>query len=112
MTDLRAFWDRLCWCWFILCNPVEYDIARHPHEEFKPLRALLASKYAPAVRDAVLKVRQDRSFHPYKDNDLKRREAQEWSRTYARETYGVGRIPDWDLDFLIEYEVGLRKGRL
>lgn len=84
---------------------------RDAYKASKHLQGLLGDPVREAVLYSVVKTAKDTSFHPTKDHDKKRAEAEEWARHYARHN-GI-KIPSaWLLRFLIEYEVGHRKGRI
>lgn len=74
------------------------------------LGTLCSSRVYDAVSYAVDKVADDPSFHPTKDHELKRTQAIEWTQHWAREA--SLRPSAWEVSFLIEFVVGLRKDRL
>lgn len=86
--------------------------ARHPTLVLSVgrLAALCGSRVYDAVSYAVDKVAEDPSFHPTKDHELKRTQAIEWTQHWAREA--SLRPSAWEVSFLIELVVGLRKDRL
>ena len=92
--------DRLKLAWQVLL----YGL---PVVPFQAVQDLVATPRSAAVRRAVLKVLADPQSHP--TATVSRDEALEWATTYET---GSRQPWTWEHAFLLEYWVGVEKGRL
>ena len=100
-------WTRFRYAWYAFWNPREV-------EAWDKLAKVLASPVRPAVEYALSKVANDPSFHPTKDHARKRAEALEWVGHSLRDGWHgyTGACSAWETSFLLEWEIGCRKGML
>ena len=106
MPTLTAVLTRLAQAWFVLLRGLP-PVPALPPDELAAIRALLTTSRSSAVHRAVRKVLADPSSHP--TPTVKRDEALEWATTYE---YGSRRPWEWEHALLLEYWVGVEKGRL
>ena len=117
---MRLFIERLRFAYKVLFSKTHYRWLQDSLSELQKIRptaakwekieSLLKSHFGSAVRYSVEKVSNDPSFHLTKDHFFKRREAEEWAGHYLREL-GIP-YSAWEINFLIELVVGMKKGRL
>ena len=100
-------WKHLKQVWWFLWHPRFL-------EPYLKLDRILKHPVRPSVQYALEKVLIDPSFHPTKDHAIKRAEALEWVGHAIRENWHgySGQVPAWEVSFLLEWELGVRKGRL
>jgi hypothetical protein len=102
----KTFKERWRLAWRIL----RYGEAVHaPQPWYDGLYPIVSNEYSHFAEMAV-----DKSEHEAEQGlarSVKRREAIEWMRTYAREAGKDGDIQEWVANFLIEWWVARRKGR-
>ena len=110
MTQLHAFWIRLRRCWRLLWRPEEFAHHDRWSRRIATIETLLASPAAAAAAYVVEKIASDPGLRPSKDHGLKRAEALEWVGHWARE-HRV-QVPTWEAMFLVEWFVGVGRGRL
>jgi hypothetical protein len=111
MASLREFLRRIGRCWRLLWDPAAFARVDRWQARIQTIEGLCASEAAECLRRAVEKTAGDASFHATKDHDLKRQEALEWSRHYARDLRTAPGTA-WERDFLLAWILGERKGRL
>lgn len=100
---LRAFLQRLALAWHYLWHPLP-DANTY---NLRVISMLIHSPLSQAVRQAVEKVAHDPTFHPTKEHLKKHAEA-----ITAVKWYYNGAVPAWEAGFLLEWWVGVRKGKL
>jgi len=111
---------RLCWrfLWYRELLPAQpinplalqytpVTVPTYINPNYGVISALVASPLSTAVRRAVEKVHKDPSFHKTKDHLLKHKEALSWVSYYSD-----GHVPAWEAGFLLEWWVGVLKGKL
>lgn len=104
----RTFWERLKIAWRILYHG-EYFPA--PYAWYEKLVPIVSSEYSHFAEMAVDKT--EREYGPgVGTQPVKLAEARQWMRHYAREAGHTGDIQPWLANFLIEWWVARRKGRL
>ena len=117
---MKSFFKRFRFAWKILFSQLYYQALQSnlfELQRIRPLAAkweevafLLRSPFGVAAKYAVEKVANDPSFHSTKDHFIKRKEAEEWAGHYLKD---AGKLYSaWDVNFLIELIIGMRKGRL
>ena len=117
---MKLFLKRLRFAWKMLISQLCYQTLQDDLSELKrisPFAAkweeimfLLRSPFGAAAKYAVEKVANDSSFHSTKDHFIKRKEAEEWAGHYLRDS---GKLYSaWEVNFLIELIIGMRKERL
>lgn len=106
----NLFWVRFKRCWALLWDPAAFDAFDRWEARRQTIEALLQSPTAVMLDRSVEKTARDRSFHPTKDHELKRREALEWAGHYAHDA-GIVLGSQWERDFILAWIIGIRKGR-
>jgi hypothetical protein len=94
--------------WWFLWHPEYLD-------QYDRLAVVLQHPVRPSVQYAVEKTAADPAFHPTKNHAHKHRETLEWTTHAVKEGwkgYQSDSLPTWETMFLIEWEIGVRKGKL
>jgi hypothetical protein len=102
-----SFWERLKIAWRIIYHG-EYFPA--PYEWYDKLYPLVSNEYSAFAEQAVMK--SEVAFAGKDKQETKRQEALQWMRHYAS---AAGKSPDiqpWIANFLVEWWVARKKGRL
>lgn len=95
---------------------IAWRILRHgewfpaPMDWYEPLYWLTSQQYSAAAEKAVEKSELEFA-HNESTREIRRKEAIEWMRHYAREMGQSGDIQPWALNFLVEWWVARKKGR-
>ncbi len=108
---MKAFLNRLKRVWFLIWHPDAFARFDRWDECAAKIEAILRHPALPHVEKAVQKTAADPSWHPTKDHERKRRETLEWAGIYCREAK-VELPSAWQLNFMVEWIIGSRKGSL
>jgi hypothetical protein len=106
-----TLWARIKRVWYLLWHREAFDRFDRWDVGAAKIEKVLSHPAYPQVALAVAKTAIDPSFHPTKDHEKKRKETLEWACTYCREA-GVTPPSAWELNFMVEWIVGSRKGSL
>lgn len=103
-----SLWERLKVAWRIV---VKGEFFPAPYAWYEKLYPLVSDEYSHYAEMAVEK--SERELGPGVGNqDIKRREALQWMRHYASAAGRSMDIQPWKANFLVEWWVARKKGRI
>ncbi|OQW34861.1 MAG: hypothetical protein A4E20_01405 [Nitrospira sp. SG-bin2] len=108
---MKALCNRLKRVWYLVWHSDAFDRFDRWDECAANIETILRHPAYPYVEHAVRKTAVDPSWHPTKDHEKKRKETIEWAGIYCREAK-VELPSAWQLNFMVEWIIGQRKGSL
>lgn len=106
---MRYWWNQLQLAWSVFTGK-QIPLGLIPIPWLEPMRTLTQSYLLGHVQKAMDKVYVDRDRTGAYSGPTKRQIVFEWAQRLARANNLDPQ--DWEINFLIEYEVGRRKGML
>lgn len=104
----ESLWKRLSVAWRIVWRG---EYFAQPMDWYRPLYPLVTDEYAHFAEMAVEKAEKEYSTG-VANQELKRKEALQWMRHYAAAHGKSMDIQPWRANFLVEWWVARKKGRL